>query len=80
LFFSLKFLGELNGYVATSACMEPLTEELLTQYSVVVLSNSSLEEQLRVAEITRKHNIALIIAGTPGQQYLDIMSIPKSAK
>ena len=41
--------------------MEPLTEELITQFSVVVLTTSSLEEQLRVAEITRKHNIALII-------------------
>ena len=47
--------------------MEPLTEELITQFSVVVLTNSSLEEQLRVAAITRTHNIALIIAGTPGQ-------------
>jgi len=63
---SLRKLGELNGYVATSASMEPLTEELITQFSVVVLTTSSLEEQLRVAEITRKHNIALIIAGTPG--------------
>merc|ERR550532_3469931 len=63
---SLNKLGELNAYVATNASVEPLTEELLTQYSVVVLTNSSLEEQLRIAEITRKHNIALIIAGTPG--------------
>ena len=46
--------------------MEPLNEELISQHSVVVLTTSSLDEQLRVAEITRKHNIALIIAGTPG--------------
>merc|ERR1719418_238880 len=46
--------------------MEPLTEELISQHSVVVLTTCSLDEQLRVAEITRKHNIALIIAGTPG--------------
>ena len=65
-FFSLRKLGELNAYVQTSASMEPLTEELISQHSVVVLTTCSLDEQLRVAEITRKHNIALIIAGTPG--------------
>lgn len=34
--------------------------------SVVVLTNSTLDEQLRIAEITRKHNIALIIANCNG--------------
>lgn len=63
---SLNKLAELNGYVQTSASMEPLSEDFLTQFTVVVLTNSSLEEQLRIAEITRKHNIALIVAGTPG--------------
>jgi len=63
---SLRKLGELNAYVQTSASMEPLTEELISQHSVVVLTTCSLDEQLRVAEITRKHNIALVIAGTPG--------------
>ena len=63
---SLNKLGELNAYVTTNASMEPLTEEMITKYTVVVLTNSSLEEQLRIAEITRKHNIALIVASTPG--------------
>jgi len=63
---SLNKLAELNSYVATNASVEPLTEEFITQFTVVVLTNSSLEEQLRIAEITRKHNIALIIASTPG--------------
>ena len=63
---SLGKLGELNGYVATSASMEPLTEDFLTGFTVVVLTNSSLEEQLRIAEITRRHNVALIVASTPG--------------
>jgi len=63
---SLNKLAELNSYVATNASVEPLTEDFVTQFTVVVLTNSSLEEQLRIAEITRKHNIALIIASTPG--------------
>lgn len=63
---SLNKLGELNAYVTTNASMEPLTEEMITKYTVVVLTNSSLDEQLRIAEITRKHNIALIVASTPG--------------
>ena len=63
---SLNKLAELNSYVATSMSMEPLTEDVLTQFSVVVLTNSTLDEQLRIAEITRKHNIALIIANCNG--------------
>ena len=51
---SLNKLGELNAYVTTNASMEPLTEEMITKYTVVVLTNSSLDEQLRIAEITRK--------------------------
>ena len=46
-------LAELNNYVATNAASCPLTEEFLKQFSVVVLTNSSLDEQLRIAEITR---------------------------
>ena len=63
---SLNKLAELNGYVTTSASMDPLTEDFLAQFTVVVLTNSSLSEQLRIAEITRKHGIALIVASTPG--------------
>lgn len=63
---SLNKLAELNSYVTTSASLEPLTEEFITQFTVVVLTNSSLDEQLRIAEITRKHDIALIISSTPG--------------
>ena len=62
----LHFIYYFFSYVATNASVEPLTEDFVTQFTVVVLTNSSLEEQLRIAEITRKHNIALIIASTPG--------------
>ena len=66
LLFVYIFLYIFFSYVATNASVEPLTEDFVTQFTVVVLTNSSLEEQLRIAEITRKHNIALIIASTPG--------------
>ena len=46
-------LAELNNYVATSAASGPLEEDFLKDFTVVVLTNSSLDEQLRVAEITR---------------------------
>ena len=62
----LHFIYYFFSYVATNASVEPLTEDFVTQFTVVVLTNSSLEEQLCIAEITRKHNIALIIASTPG--------------
>ena len=45
---SLNKLAELNSYVATNASMEPLSEDLITQFTVVVLTNSSLEEQVKL--------------------------------
>jgi hypothetical protein len=46
-------LAELNNYVAVNFVSEPLNADLIRAHSVVVLANVSLEEQLRVAEITR---------------------------
>ena len=41
-------LAELNNYVATSAVTSgPLEEDFLKDFTVVVLTNSSLDEQLR---------------------------------
>lgn len=59
-------VAELNNYVATNFETGPLNEELITKYRVVVLTNSSLEEQLRISEITHANNIALIVADTRG--------------
>ena len=46
---SLNNLGELNSYVTTNASMEPLAVEIFTMYTIMVLTNSSLDEQLRIA-------------------------------
>lgn len=62
----LKNLSELNLYVSTKSHTGPLTEEVLKKFSVVVLTNSTEEEQLRISEITHVNNIALIIADTRG--------------
>merc|ERR1719460_2800108 len=60
-------LEELNAYVDTTCHTGPLTEDFIQQYKVVVLAGCcSLDEQLRIAEITRKNGIALIIADTRG--------------
>ena len=60
-------LSELNAYVDTTVYTGPLTEDLIRQFKVVVLAGCcSLEEQLRVAEITRRNGLALIIADTRG--------------
>jgi len=59
-------LAELNNYVAVSDFIDPITEEAIKVHSVVVLCNSTLEEQLRIAELTRANNVALIIADIRG--------------
>lgn len=63
---SLKNLSELNMYVPTKSYAGPLTEDFIKKFSVVVLTNSTLEEQLRLSEFTHVNNIALIIANTCG--------------
>lgn len=59
-------LSALNNYVPTSAYTGPLTESKIKNFSVIVLTNSTLEEQLAVSEITHQNDIALIIADTKG--------------
>ena len=63
---SCEQLSELNRYVPTTAYTDELTEDLLKKYRVVVLTDTTESEQKRIAEITRKNNIALIIADTRG--------------
>lgn len=59
-------LSELNTYVPTRAYTGELTQEILCKYRAVVLTNSSLEEQLRISELTHPADIALIVADTRG--------------
>jgi ubiquitin-activating enzyme E1 len=71
---SCTHLSELNKYVPTTAYTGDLTEDFLKQFHVVVLTENNEVEHKRVAEITRKHNIALIIAysrGLFGQIFCD---------
>lgn len=63
---SCNQLSELNHYVPTIAYKGPLTEDYLEKFRVVVITTNNEAEQKRLAEITRKHNIALIIAVTSG--------------
>uniref|UniRef100_A0AAY4DC22 E1 ubiquitin-activating enzyme n=1 Tax=Denticeps clupeoides TaxID=299321 RepID=A0AAY4DC22_9TELE len=59
-------LAELNSYVPVASYNGALTNEYLTQFQVIVLTNSSLEEQLRVGEFCHSNSIKLIIADTRG--------------
>jgi len=59
-------LGELNPYVPVKAYTGILTESFLKQFKVVVLTETTLDEQLRISEITHLNNIALIVGDTRG--------------
>lgn len=59
-------LSELNNYVPTRSYTGELTEDFLKKFRVVVLTCATNKEQQRIAEITHKHNIALILADTRG--------------
>ncbi|KAM6226124.1 ubiquitin-like modifier-activating enzyme 1, partial [Porphyrio hochstetteri] len=63
---SLPRLAELNAYVAVTSTRQPLSQDLLAPFQVVVLTNSSLEEQLWVGDFCHSHGIKLVIADTRG--------------
>lgn len=63
---SLQQLSALNNRVQVSAHTGPLDDKLLLQFQVVVLTDSSLDDQLRFNELCRSHGIKFIVADTKG--------------
>lgn len=63
---SLQQLSVLNPHVHVSAHTEPLDDELLLQFQVVVLTDSSLDDQKHFGELCHLHSIKFIVADTKG--------------
>jgi len=63
---SAPLLAELNPYVPVRASTAALTKEFVSQFQVVVLTQSSLEEQVQVGNLTHPLGIALIVADARG--------------
>nr|XP_008103215.1 PREDICTED: ubiquitin-like modifier-activating enzyme 7 isoform X1 [Anolis carolinensis]XP_008103216.1 PREDICTED: ubiquitin-like modifier-activating enzyme 7 isoform X1 [Anolis carolinensis] len=63
---SQRHLDKLNSHVSVIAHTERLSESFLSTFQIVVLTNSSLEEQLRISDFCHANNICLVIADTKG--------------
>ncbi|XP_056129409.1 ubiquitin-like modifier-activating enzyme 1 [Lampris incognitus] len=63
---SLASLSALNPRVEVSCNTGPLDEELLLQFQVVVLTDSSLDDQKRFGAHCHLHGIKFIVADTRG--------------
>lgn len=63
---SSERLAELNNYVPVRVHTGDLSETIIKQFRVVVLTDTSNAEQDRIAAITHANNIALIIGQTRG--------------
>ncbi|CAI9181561.1 unnamed protein product [Rangifer tarandus platyrhynchus] len=63
---SQPHLAELNHYVPVSTYTGALVEDFLSGFQVVVLTNSPLEDQLKVGEFCHRHGIKLVVADTRG--------------
>ncbi|XP_007550981.1 ubiquitin-like modifier-activating enzyme 1 [Poecilia formosa] len=63
---SIPQLTALNPHVFVSAHTGPLNEDLLLNYQVVVLTDSSLDDQKRFGEFCHKHGIKFIVVDTKG--------------
>uniref|UniRef100_A0A8C1HY99 E1 ubiquitin-activating enzyme n=1 Tax=Cyprinus carpio carpio TaxID=630221 RepID=A0A8C1HY99_CYPCA len=59
-------LAELNSYVPVTSYTGVLTNEYLTKFQVVVLTNSSLDEQISLGDFCHSNGIKLIVADTRG--------------
>lgn len=68
-------LAELNPHVPITVVSGTLDKSLISSFQVVVLTDSSLEEQLRVNDVTRAAGAGFIVARAPGlfsQVFLDL--------
>ncbi|XP_034542700.1 ubiquitin-like modifier-activating enzyme 1 [Notolabrus celidotus] len=63
---SLQQLSALNPHVLVSAHTGPLDEDLLQKFQVVVLTESTLEEQKHFGELCHSKGIKFIVADTKG--------------
>lgn len=59
-------LAELNSYVPVHVNSSKLTTDLLAKFQVVVLTNSTLEEQLEFGDFCHSHKICFIVVDTKG--------------
>nr|XP_003409697.1 ubiquitin-like modifier-activating enzyme 7 isoform X1 [Loxodonta africana] len=63
---SQKPVSQLNGAVQVCVHTGAITEDLLLDFQVVVLTTSELEEQLRVGNFCHQHRICFVMADTRG--------------
>ncbi|XP_036594984.1 ubiquitin-like modifier-activating enzyme 7 isoform X2 [Trichosurus vulpecula] len=63
---SLPHLAQLNSDVCLNPYDGPLTETVLQGFQVVVLTDSTLEEQLQVGSLCHEHGVHFLVASTRG--------------
>ncbi|XP_068951795.1 ubiquitin-like modifier-activating enzyme 7 isoform X2 [Petaurus breviceps papuanus] len=63
---SLPHLARLNSDVCINTYDGPLTETVLKGFQVVVLTDSTLEEQLQVGSLCHEHGVHFVVASTRG--------------
>uniref|UniRef100_A0A8C3PI45 Ubiquitin-activating enzyme E1 n=1 Tax=Calidris pygmaea TaxID=425635 RepID=A0A8C3PI45_9CHAR len=71
---SQRVLAELNPHTVVAAHTGELSEAFLASFQVVVLTESSLEEQLRIGDFCHDRGICFIVAdakGLAGQLFCD---------
>ncbi|XP_054930262.1 ubiquitin-like modifier-activating enzyme 1 [Dermacentor andersoni] len=63
---SEPWLTRLNQYVCVNTYTKPLSPDFVQKFSVVVLTETPLEQQQLVSDFTHGNNISLIVADTRG--------------
>ena len=59
-------LAELNSYVRVELLQGSLSEDVVKKYQVVVLSQSTFEEQKSLGDFCHANGIRFIVANTKG--------------
>lgn len=59
-------LAELNSYVPVTSHTKPLTDDVINKFQVVVLTESHLDDQLKIGQFCHSKGIKFIVASTKG--------------
>jgi len=63
---SASHISELNPYVLVKSYTGDLSEDFLSQFKVIVLTNSTFDEQQRISKYAHDNNKLMIVADTKG--------------
>ena len=74
----MKQLSELNSYASVNVDIYELTDEMVSNYNIIVLINSTHDEIVQILNFCHSGDIKLMVARTGGlfrQMFCDLSTV-----